>query len=73
MQETLAAKCQPLDEDKTVLKLAYLADDLDVLVMVAEHVLEMPVALQYSLFYEYWYRSVLLTRKINKEKNNLTA
>ena len=45
MDETLAAKCQPLDEEKTVLKLAYLADDLDVLVMVAEHVFEIPVEL----------------------------
>jgi hypothetical protein len=68
IEETLNKKFQPVDEEKTVLKLAYLADDLDVLVMVAEHVLEMPITLQYYLCYEVWYRSLLLTRKIKEAK-----
>ena len=47
---------------------AYLRFDLDVLSLVSEHVMEMALELQYLLFYETWYRSVLLTRRIRRDK-----
>jgi hypothetical protein len=43
---------------------------MDILSLVAEHVMEMSLELQHSLFYETWYRSVLLTRKIRKDNIN---
>ncbi len=47
---------------------AFLRFDLNVLSLVSEHVMEMPTELQYLLFFETWYRSVLLTRRIRKDK-----
>ncbi len=47
IQETLKAKSQAIDENKTMLGTAFLRNDLDVLSFVAEHVIEIPVDLQY--------------------------
>lgn len=49
VEETLYARGGPIDEEKSVLRLAYLADDLGILTMVAEHVSEMPVDWQYNI------------------------
>ncbi len=46
---------------------AFLRNDLDVLTFVSEHVIEISVSLQYILYYETWYKSVLLSRKIKTE------
>jgi hypothetical protein len=46
---------------------AFLSKDLDVLTFISEHVIEIPVSLQYLLYYETWYKSVLLSRKIKTE------
>ncbi len=51
-----------------MLSIGFLAFDLDILRMVAEQVMELPVQQQYLNFFETWYRSVLLTRKINQDK-----
>jgi hypothetical protein len=67
IQETLKAKLQAIDENKTMLGTAFLSNDLDVLSFVSEHVIEIPVSLQYLLYYETWYKSVLLSRKIKTE------
>ena len=47
IQETSKAKLQAIDENKTMLGTAFLSNDLDVLTFVSEHVLEIPVSLQY--------------------------
>ena len=47
---------------------AFLRSDLDILSLVSEQVIEMSLDLQYLLFYETWYRSVLLTRQIKTDK-----
>jgi hypothetical protein len=47
---------------------AFLRFDLDILSLLSEHVMEIPLDLQYLLFFETWYRSVLMTRKIKSEK-----
>jgi hypothetical protein len=47
---------------------AFLRFNLDILSLISEHVMELPLTLQYSLFFETWYKSVLLTRKIKSEK-----
>ncbi len=47
---------------------AFLKFDLDILTLVSEHVVELPLTLQYLLFFETWYKSVLLTIKIKSEK-----
>jgi hypothetical protein len=64
----LNAKSEPIDEITTLLGTAFLRFDLDILSLVSEHVMELPLTLQYSLFFETWYKSVLLTRKIKSEK-----
>ncbi len=46
---------------------AFLTNDLDILTSVSELVIEIPVSLQYLLYYETWYKSVLLSRKIKTE------
>jgi hypothetical protein len=43
---------------------AYLRFDLDLLSLVAEHVMQMPLKEQKSIFFDTWYKSVLLTRAI---------
>ena len=35
--------------------------------MIAEHVMELPVEMQYLMFYETWYKSLLLTRAVRTE------
>ncbi len=50
-----------------MLSKAFLRFDLDILTFISEHVMETPVYLQYPLFFETWYRSVVLTRKIKTE------
>ncbi len=50
-----------------MLSTAFLKFDLDILTFISEHVMEMPLNFQYLLFFETWYRSVLLTRKIKTE------
>jgi hypothetical protein len=40
---------------------------MDILTLVSEYVMEMPVELSYTIFFETWYRSVLLTRKIKTD------
>ena len=50
-----------------MLSTAFLRFDLDILTFISEHVMEIPVSLQYLLYYETWYKSVLLSRKINSE------
>ncbi len=51
---------------------AFLRFDLDILSLVSEHVMEMPLTMQYLLFFETWYKSVLLTRKIKTENDKET-
>jgi hypothetical protein len=51
-----------------MLSTAFLRFDLDILSLVSEHVMELPIISQYLLFFETWYKSVLLTRKIKSEK-----
>ncbi len=58
------AKQQAIDKNKTLIKTAFLVLDLDILNLVAEHVMAMPLEQQYSLFFETWYKSVLLTRNV---------
>jgi hypothetical protein len=50
-----------------MLSTAYLRFDLDILTLVTEHVMDLPVNKQYSFYFETWYRSIILTRKIKKE------
>jgi hypothetical protein len=47
-----------------MLSTAFLRFDLDIMTFISEHVMEMPLNFQYLLFFETWYRSVLLTIKI---------
>jgi hypothetical protein len=63
----LHAKSQAVDENTTMLSIAYLRFDLDILTMVTEHVMDIPVNKQYLLYFETWYRSIILTRKIKRE------
>jgi hypothetical protein len=51
-----------------MLSTAFLRFNIDILILVSEHVMELPLTLQYLLFFETWYKSVLLTRKIKNEK-----
>ncbi len=62
------AKCESIDERTTLLSTAFLRFDLDILSLVSEHVMELPLTLQYLLFFETWYKSVLLTRKIKSKR-----
>ncbi len=56
-----------IDEYKTILSIAYLRFDLDILILVTEHVMDIPVTKLYSEYFETWYKSVMLTRKIKTE------
>lgn len=68
LEETASARCLELDECKTMLSMGLLRNDLDILSLVAEHVMEVSVELQHLLYYECWYRSVLMTRKIFRKE-----
>ncbi len=50
-----------------MLSIAYLRSDLDILTLVAEQVMVIPLNKQYLLYFETWYKSIILTRKIKKE------
>ena len=67
LEETLNAKSLALDENTTKLQYGFLAFDLDILRMVGSHVMEVPLELQYTLYFEVWYKSILLSRKIKTE------
>ena len=67
IEETKEAALKPIDEAKTLLGEGYLAFDLDILSLVAEHVSEVPLQQQYLWYFETWYNSLLLTRRIKKE------
>ena len=43
IEETLTAKQQALDDNKSALTYAYLIDDIDTLKLVAEHLMEISV------------------------------
>ncbi len=43
IEETLNAKCQSIDENRTMLSTAYLRFDLDILSLVTEHVMDIPL------------------------------
>lgn len=47
--------------------LGFLSDDLDILAIIVEQVKNTNIELQYVLYFETWYRSLLLTRKLKKE------
>jgi hypothetical protein len=51
-----------------MLSSAFLRFNLDILNLVAEHVMQLPLKSQYCMYYEVWYRSLLNSRKIKKEK-----
>jgi hypothetical protein len=47
----------------TKIGLGFLAFDLDILHMLAEHLSELKLDEQYLLYCETWYKSLLLTRE----------
>ncbi len=68
IEETLQSKLQILEIKTTKLGLGFLAFDLDILCMLAEHLSELKLDEQYLSYCETWYKSLLVTRKI-KQKN----
>jgi hypothetical protein len=62
IEETLQS--QILEIKTTKLGLGFLAFDLDILFMLAEHLSELKLDDQYLFYCETWYRSLLLTREI---------
>ncbi len=65
IEETLQqSKLQILDIKTTKLSLGFLAFDLDILSMLAEHLSELKLDDQYLFYCETWYKSLLLTRRI---------
>ncbi len=68
IEDTLQSKLQILEIKTTKLSLGYLAFDLDILCMLAEHLSELKLDEQYLFYCETWYKSLLLTREI-KYKN----
>jgi hypothetical protein len=46
-----------------------LAFDLDILTTIGEHVSELSLQGQYLFYFETWYKSLLLTRKIKEENS----
>ncbi len=67
IEETLNCQFSALDEYETIIGTAFVIFDMDILSLITEHIVEIPVEMQYSLFFEIWYRSVLLTRRIKNE------
>mgnify|MGYP003348129183 CR=1 FL=1 len=53
----------------SILGSAYLIDDFESLQLIAQHVSELSLNDQYEHFFECWYRTVLLTRKISELNN----
>jgi hypothetical protein len=65
IEETLQqSKLEILEIKTTKLGLGFLAFDLDILCMLAEHLSELKLDEQYLFYCEIWYRSLLLTREI---------
>jgi len=64
IEETLQSKLQNLEVKTTKLSLGFLAFDLDILCMLAEHLSELKLDEQYLFYCETWYKTLLLTRKI---------
>jgi hypothetical protein len=65
IEETLQqSKLQILKINTTKLSLGFLAFDLDILCMLAEHLSELKLDEQYLFYCETWYKSLLLTREI---------
>jgi hypothetical protein len=65
IEETLQqSKLQILEMKTTKLSLGFLAFDLDILCMLAEHLSELKLDEQYLFYCETWYKSLLLTREI---------
>ncbi len=67
MEETLAAKQQALNFRTTKFTQGFLVFDLDILGTVGEQLSELNLDLQYSLYCETWYRSILMTKKIRQD------
>ncbi len=69
IEETLQqSKLEILEIKTTKLGLGFLAFDLDILCMLAEHLSELKLDEQYLFYCEIWYRSLLLTREIKQKK-----
>jgi hypothetical protein len=64
IEETLQSKLQSLEIKTTKLSLDFLAFDLDILCMLAEHLSELKLDEQYLFYCETWYKSLLLARGI---------
>jgi hypothetical protein len=64
IEETLQSKSQILEIKTTKLGLGFLAFDLDILCMLAEHLSELKLDEQYIFYCETWYKSLILTREI---------
>ncbi len=64
IEETLQSKLQILEIKTTKLSIGFLAFDLDILCMLAEHLSELKLDEQYLFYCETWYKSLLLTREI---------
>jgi hypothetical protein len=43
IEETLKARCQPIKESTTMISSAYLSFGLDIVVLISEHVMELPL------------------------------
>ncbi len=67
VEETINAKSNALDENLSLLNRCFLSKHLEVLKIVGEHVMEASLDRQYLSYYETWYKTVLLSRKINVE------
>ncbi len=67
IEETLQSKFQALEIKTTKLGLGFLAFNLDILCMLAEHLSELKLDKQYLFYCETWYKSLLLTREIKKK------
>jgi hypothetical protein len=64
IEETLQSKLNTLEINTTKLSIGFLAFNLDILFMLAEHVSELKLEEQYLFYCETWYKSLLLTREI---------
>jgi hypothetical protein len=62
--EEVALQCTA-DLSKTLLRYAYLSHELDALRAVSEHVMQLPLEIQYSRFFNIWYTALLTTRAVS--------
>ncbi len=70
IEEKLKSKLQSIEIKTTKLGLGFLVFDLDILCTLAEHLSELKLDEQYLFYCETWYKSLLLTKRINQ--NNIT-